>query len=338
MGLDDSASMSAQIPEKPNLLQIGDVTDRMRRRFEAEFRVHRLFDQPDRQSFLAAHGTDIVAVATDGHWGVPMAVMNALPNLRVISSYGVGYDAIDAVAANRRGVMVTHTPEVLNDEVADTAIMLWLAVSRRLLAADQWVRSGNWESKGGFPLTRSVRGQTMGILGLGRIGRTIAERACAFGAEVIYHSRNQKDAPYSYFGNLAEMGRHSDVLVCVTPGGSATRHLVDAQVINALGPEGVLINVSRGTVVDEQALVAALAEGRLGGAGLDVFREEPKVPVELREMDNVVLTPHVGSATVETRRAMGDLTCDNLSRFLRDGTVLTPVPECSASGTNGVTG
>ena len=314
--------------EKPRLLQIGTVTDRMAARLAAGFSVLRLFDQPDRAAFLAAEGPGIAAVVTDGHWGVPPEVMEALPDLKVISSYGVGYDAIDAGAAAARGILVAHTPDVLNDEVADTAILLWLAVSRRLVAADRWVRSGDWEARGPFPLTRTVQGRTVGILGMGRIGRTIAERAQAFGARVIYHSRTPKDVPYCRVPDLARMAAQVDVLICITPGGAGTRHLVNAEVLDALGPEGILINVARGSVVDESALVAALAAGRLGGAGLDVFEAEPKVPDALKAMENVVLLPHVGSATVETRTAMGDLVCDNLDRFLADGTVLTPVPEC----------
>jgi lactate dehydrogenase-like 2-hydroxyacid dehydrogenase len=299
-------------------------------RFKAEFQVTRLFDTPesDRATFLAKNGADFTAVATDGHWGLPAGVLEALPNLKVVSSYGVGYDSIDTDAAVARGVIVAHTPDVLNDEVADTAILLWLAVSRGLLAADQWARSGQWQEQGGFPLTRSVRGTTVGILGLGRIGQTIATRASAFGANIIYHARSPKSVDYPYFDNPIAMATACDSLICITPGGAATHNLVNADVINALGPQGILVNVSRGSVVDETALVDALQQGRLGGAGLDVFAAEPAIPDALKAMSNVVLTPHVGSATIETRQAMGDLTCDNLSRFLVDGRVLTPVPEC----------
>jgi lactate dehydrogenase-like 2-hydroxyacid dehydrogenase len=314
--------------ETPRLLQIGSVTDRMKARLEAEFKVHILFDQPDQAAFLAETGPAITAVATDGHWGVPDVVMAALPNLRVISSYGVGYDAIDAVGAASRGILVAHTPDVLNDEVANTAIMLWLAVSRNLLPADRWVRSGNWEKNGSMPLSQSVQNRTVGIVGFGRIGQTIAKRVAMFDARVLYHARSKKDVAQVYHADLTEMARASDVLICITPGGAATRHLIDAKVIDALGPTGILINVARGSVVDEAALVSALSEGRLGGAGLDVFEAEPKVPDALKKMANVVLTPHIGSATVQTRKSMGDLTCDNLSQFLKDGTVLTPVPEC----------
>lgn len=312
---------------KPGLLQIGTITDRMRDRVEAEFAVTRLFDQPDRAAFLAARGAEFLAVSTDGHYGVPSDVMEACPNLKVAASYGVGYDAIDTDACVARGIVVSHTPDVLNDEVADTAIMLWLAVSRRLVVADRWVREGTWEAKGSLPLTRSIQGRRLGVVGMGRIGQTIAERAQAFRANIHYHARSPKDLPYTYHPNLTDMARNCDVLVVITPGGAATRHLVNRDVMDALGPEGILINVARGTVVDEAALVSALQDGRLGGAGLDVFEDEPRVPAALKSMDHVVLAPHIGSATVETRQAMGDLVCDNLSQFLKDGRLVTPVPE-----------
>ena len=313
---------------KPELLLICGVTDRMMGRLTAEFTVHNVRDIPDLDAFLSEKGSEILAVATDGHLGLKTEVMERLPNLKIVSSYGVGYDAIDAGAAASRGVVVTHTPDVLNDEVADTAIMLWLAVSRRLVVNDAYVRNGRWEAEGNAPLSRSIENRTVGILGLGRIGQTIAERAKVFNAEILYHSRSAKDVPYTYCADLVDMARRSDVLICITPGGPETRHLVTRDVLDALGPEGTLINVSRGSVVDEAALVEALRDGRLGAAGLDVFEDEPRVPAALLDMDNVVLQPHVGSATVETRQAMGDLTCDNLSQYLKDGTTLTPVPEC----------
>ncbi len=314
--------------DKPDLLLIGRVTDRMMDRLTERFSVHSLFDQPDQMAFLQSEGHRFTAVATDGHYGLTPAPADLLPNLRVVSSYGVGYDAIDADGLAARGVVVAHTPDVLNDEVADTAILLWLAVSRRLVPADHWARSGKWVNEGAFPLTRSVQNRTVGILGFGRIGQTIAARASMFNATVLYHTRTPKDVPQTYVDTPVELAARSDVLVCITPGGAATKHLVNAEVLRALGPDGILINVSRGSVVDEQALVSALSSGELGGAGLDVFEEEPKIPDALKDKENVVLTPHVGSATVETRQAMGDLTCDNLIRFLDEGRVFTPVPEC----------
>jgi lactate dehydrogenase-like 2-hydroxyacid dehydrogenase len=315
--------------DKPHLIQVGNVNERMTARLNAEFVVHKWFDVQDKDALLAEVGDKVIAISTDGHWGVPDNLFERLANLRVVSSYGVGYDGIDTDAAVRHNVLVAHTPNVLNDEVADTAIMLWLAVSRGLVRADAWVRSGAWESKGAFELTRSIQKRTVGILGMGRIGETIAKRAAAFDAKIVYHSRTSKPVPYDYYDDLTAMARDCDVLMVITPGGAATKHLVNAEVLEALGPDGILINVARGSVVDEAALVDALQSGKLGAAGLDVFEAEPKVPQALKAMDNVVLLPHVGSATIETRRAMGDLTCDNLSQYLRNGTVITAIRECA---------
>lgn len=306
----------------PDLLQIGGITDVMRQRLEAAFTIHKFADgNYPKQS--------ITHVATNGHDGVPADVLASLPNLKMISCYGVGYDAIDVQAARSRGIMVTHTPNVLNAEVATTAVMLMMACYRELLRDDAWVRSGDWEAEGNAPLTRSVDNQTVGILGLGRIGQAIADKLAPFATTVVYHSRSRKDVDYTYYANLTDMARDVDCLICITPGGAATNKLVNREVIEALGPQGTLINVSRGSVVDEAALIDALGNGKLGWAGLDVFEAEPKVPQALREMSNVVLLPHVGSATVETRAAMGALTVDNLLQHLEHGTVQTPVPECA---------
>ncbi|MEM7710676.1 MAG: 2-hydroxyacid dehydrogenase [Pseudomonadota bacterium] len=312
----------------PRLLQIGNVTERMRDALTGAFDIDVLFDQDDRAGWLDEHGDGIEAILTNGHYGVPEDVAAATPNLKVVSSYGVGYDAIDAPAFAARGIPVSHTPDVLNDEVADTFVALWLAVSRRIVAADRHARSGDWENGGEFALTRSVQGRRVGILGLGRIGEEIANRVACFRGGVHYHSRSKKDVAYTYHDSAAALARAVEVLVCITPGGPETKHLVDAEVLRALGPDGILINVSRGSVVDEAALIAALEAGTVGGAGLDVFEAEPKIPDALKAMENVVLLPHVGSATVETRQAMGDLTVRNLTRWLEDGRVETPVPEC----------
>ncbi|MFK7744307.1 MAG: 2-hydroxyacid dehydrogenase [Roseobacter sp.] len=306
----------------PDLLQIGGVTDTMRERLEAAFSIHKLSDE----SYPAEA---ITHVATNGHDGVPADVMAGLPNLKMISCYGVGYDAIDVAAAKARGIMVTHTPNVLNAEVATTAIMLMMACYREILRDDAWVRSGNWEAKGNAPLTRSVDNQTVGILGLGRIGQAIADKLAPFGTTIVYHSRSPKDVDYKYYGNLTEMAGDVDCLICITPGGPSTNKIVNRDVMDALGPDGTLINVSRGSVVDETAMIAALQEGRLGWAGLDVFEAEPKVPEDLRALSNVVLLPHVGSGTVETRAAMGALTVDNLLKHVGEGSVISPVPECA---------
>lgn len=306
----------------PDLLQIGGITDVMRARLEKAFTLHTLAD--------GTYPADkITHIATNGHDGVPADVMSSLPNLKMVSCYGVGYDAIDVGMAKSKGVMVTHTPNVLNAEVATTAVMLMMACYRELLRDDAWVRSGSWEAKGNAPLTRSVDNQTVGILGLGRIGQAIADKLAPFGTTIAYHSRGQKSVEYQYYEDLTDMAKAVDCLICITPGGPATNKIVNRSVIDALGPNGTLINVSRGSVVDESAMIAALQEGRLGWAGLDVFETEPKVPEALRVLPNVVLLPHVGSATVETRAAMGALTVDNLLQHLADGTVISPVPECA---------
>ncbi|MGB3555257.1 MAG: 2-hydroxyacid dehydrogenase [Jannaschia sp.] len=313
---------------KVKLLQVGGITDRMRDALAPHFDIDILFDQDDRAGFLRDNGGDYAAVLTNGHWGVPEDVEGATPNLKVVSSYGVGYDAIDADAFADRGIKVAHTPDVLNDEVANTFVMLWLAVSRELLPSDAHARSGKWEAEGNYRLTRSVMNRRVGILGLGRIGQTIADRCAAFGADIHYHSRSKKDVPYTYHDSAASLAEAVEVLVAITPGGPETRHLVNADVLRALGSDGLFFNVARGSVVDEDALVQALADGTIAGAGLDVFDEEPKIPDALKAMDNVVLTPHVASATHETRQAMGDLVVENLTRWLEDGNVVTPVPEC----------
>ena len=303
-----------------HLLQIGGITPQMQERLEAAFTIHQLDDF----SPIA-----ITHVITNGHDGVNLELMTSLSNLKVISGYGVGYDAIDVTEAVRRNILVAHTPNVLNQEVATTALSLLLACYRELLRDDAHVRSGDWQAKGNAPLTRSMDKQTVGILGLGRIGQAIANKLAPWDATIVYHSRTKKDVPYRYFDNLNEMAQACDALICITPGGPSTHKIVNAKVLEALGPNGTLINVSRGSVVDEAALIEALGSGKLGWAGLDVFDAEPVVPQALRELPNTVLLPHVGSATVETRAAMGALTVDNLLQHLKDGTVVTPVPECA---------
>lgn len=303
-----------------NLLQIGSITEAMRKRLEAAFTIHQV------DNFDAAKITHVV---TNGHDGLSPKLMASLENLKVISGYGVGYDAIDTAESVRRGIVVTHTPNVLNEEVATTAILLMLSCYREVLRDDAYVRSGDWKAKGNAPLTRSADNQTIGILGLGRIGQTIANKLAPWNAKIVYHSRNKKDVAYTYYENLTEMAKDCDVLICITPGGPSTDKIVNSQVMEALGPNGTLINVSRGSVVDEAALIDALKSGKLGWAGLDVFESEPTVPGALRDLPNTVLLPHVGSGTVETRVAMGDLTVDNLLNHLKDGTVISAVPECA---------
>ncbi|KNG95636.1 2-hydroxyacid dehydrogenase [Pseudaestuariivita atlantica] len=313
----------------PDLLVIGDITDAMRDRLAARFTLHHTDGMDDPEAWLDAHGAGIAHVATNGHDGVKPAYMDRLPDLKMISCYGVGYDAIDASGCAERGILVSHTPNVLNAEVASTTLMLMLMCYRNALADEAHARSGAWEREGNAPLSRSADNRRVGILGMGRIGQEIARKLEPFDATILYHSRSPKDVPYEYVSDLKEMAGKVDVLVCITPGGPETRHLVNAEVMEALGPDGLLINVSRGSVVDEAALIDALSTGKLGMAGLDVFEREPHIPDALKALPNVVLLPHVGSATVETRGAMGALVVDNLIHHLDTGGALTPVPECA---------
>jgi lactate dehydrogenase-like 2-hydroxyacid dehydrogenase len=292
---------------------------------ERDFTVHKLWQTKDRAALIAEVGGRVRGIQTTGGHGADAGLMAGLPRLEIISCFGVGVDAVDLDAAKRRGVIVTNTPDVLNECVADLAMGLTLATLRRISLGDRFVRAGNW-LKGGLPLAQKVGGKTMGILGYGRIGKAIAKRAEAFGMRIVYHGRKpQAGVAHKYYARLTEMARDCDVLMVICPGGPATQHMVNAEVLRALGPEGTLINVARGSVVDEQALVKALADGSLGAAGLDVFESEPKVPEALLGMDQVVLQPHVGSATHETRKAMGDLTVDNLRAHFSGKPVLTPV-------------
>lgn len=264
---------------------------------------------------------------TSGVWGLRAEHLDRLPALRAVVNSGVGYDTTDVAECARRGIVVSNTPDVLTDCVADTAVGLVIDVMRRLSAADRFVRSGEWGS-GRIPaLARRVSGARVGILGLGRIGLAVARRLEAFDCRIGYHNRRERtDVPYAYADGPVALAQDSDVLVVAAAGGAASRSLVDAAVIDALGPDSFLVNVTRGSVVDEAALVTALEEGRLAGAGLDVFADEPNVPPALVGRDDVVLLPHIGSATVETRAAMTDLVLRNVESFLAEGRLLTPVP------------
>jgi hydroxypyruvate reductase len=298
-------------------------------RLAAEYNLHRLTDEADPQAFLAAHGAEFTGMVSSAAVGVSAGLMAALPNLRVISSFGVGLDKLDVAAAHQRGIVVGYTPDVLNDCVADLAFGLMLDVARGISAGDRFVRRGDWTSgtpaAPKFPLGRKVSGAKLGIVGLGRIGRTIARRAIGFEMDVRYHSRRPVDgAAWPHEPSLLALARWADYLVIITAGGTATRHLVNAEVLDALGHDGFLINVARGSVIDEAALVRALVDKRIAGAGLDVFQNEPNVPAELMALDNVVLLPHIASGTVETRQAMADRVFDNLQGFFKDGHMLSP--------------
>ncbi len=283
------------------------------RRLEEGFTTHAYFDAAHKTEFLADRADLIRGIATMGEVTLGADLMDRLPRLEIISCFGVGYDSIDIDAAKERGIIITNTPGVLTDDVADLAIALMISVARRLMVAERYLRAGEWARRGAMALATSCSGKNAGVLGLGRIGTAIARRCEAMGLTVAYHNRRPRsDVGYSYVGDPVALAGQSAFLIVACPGGPETENLVDARVLQALGPEGYLVNVSRGSVVDEAALVKALADGTIKGAGLDVFADEPNVPVELTEMDNVVLVPHVGSATSETREAMADLMVDNL--------------------------
>lgn len=286
----------------------------------------RLPDGAGREPFLREHGGTIRVAVTSGRTGVSNPLMEALPSLGAVVNFGVGYDTTDVGFARSRGVDVSNTPEVLDDCVADTALALLLDVFRRVSAADRFVRAGHWSGGEAFPLTRKFSGSRIGIVGLGRIGGAIAHRVAGFGCEIGYHNRREAPgSPYSYFPSLVGLAAWSDALVVAVAGGRGTEGLVGAETIAAIGPEGYLVNISRGSVVDEDALLEALEAGRLGGAGLDVFADEPRVPEALLSRDDVVLLPHLGSGTAQTRAAMVELTRVNVARFLADGSLATPV-------------
>lgn len=291
------------------------------------FRLHKLWEAKDPKAKLAELAPIIRGIALGGHTAVNDAFLSQFPKLEIISSMGVGYDHVDGAAAAKHGVIVTHTPGVLDEEVADTCLGLILCAIRELPQSERYLRAGKWLQKS-YPLTSTLRGRTAGILGLGRIGKAVARRLEAFGVEVCYHGRNeQPGVGYVYYPTLLELARNVDLLICIAPGGADTKHLVNRQVLEALGHDGVLINVGRGSVVDERALIDALKNKTILTAGLDVFEDEPRVPQELIDIENVVLFPHVGSASVHTRNAMAQLVVDNLVDYFAGKSPRTPIPE-----------
>lgn len=302
------------------LAPIGPLADLL---LQNELGAVRLWEQD--AGWLGRHGAKVELLVTSVRRGCDARTIAALPKLRAISSWGVGYDTLDVRAAHARGIQVANTPDVLDDCVADLAWGLLIAVARRIPAADRYVRAGAWKEVGGFPLTTKVSGRRLGVLGLGRIGGAIARRGQGFDMQVRYHGRSPKDVPYGFEASLTALAEWSDFLVVACGGGVETRHLVSGEVLAALGPRGILVNIGRGSVVNQDALVGALEAGNLGGAGLDVLEDEPGAPTALMGRDNVVISPHIGSATVETREAMERLVVDNLRAFLREGHVLTPV-------------
>ena len=311
--------MNAQI-----MLTIGLYAP-VQEQLEKSFTCHRLYEAADRDAFLKKHAPNVRALATFGKWGADKALIAALPTLEIIANMGVGVDAIDLDESKRRGIIVTNTPDVLNDCVAETAMSLVLNVLHRFPQCEAYMRSGYWATRGAPPLAAEAKGKTLGILGLGRIGVAVAKLGQAFGMKVRYHSRSKKKVPYPYDSSPELLGKNSDVLLIATSGGEQTRFLVNAKVLDALGPTGYLVNISRGSVIDEPVLIRYLKEGRIAGAGLDVFENEPDVNPEFFALQNAVVYPHVGSATNETRLAMGMLQVDNLRAHFSGKPVLTRV-------------
>jgi lactate dehydrogenase-like 2-hydroxyacid dehydrogenase len=310
---------------KPDLLLICPLFPATMAALDDTYTVHRYYQATDRDAFVAGIADRITAAATAGHEGMTVALMEKLPKLKIISCFGVGVDGIDVPAARKLGIAVTNTPDVLTECVADNAMALVLATMRRTVFNDKFVRAGNW-LKGGAPLADKVSGNKMGIIGLGRIGKAIAKRAEAFGMKIAYHTRNkQTSVDYDYYDKPAQLARDVKILVIACPGGKETERIVSREVIEALGKDGYLINVSRGSTVDEPAMVEALVAGKIAGAGLDVFVAEPKVPEALFKLDNVVLQPHVSSGTHWTRAAMGQLVVDNLAAYFAGKPLLTQV-------------
>ncbi|MEM7269787.1 MAG: 2-hydroxyacid dehydrogenase [Pseudomonadota bacterium] len=286
---------------------------------------HDLVGHPDRLGALAELGDRIGYVLTDGHNGFTLEMADRLPNLRHVSCYGVGYDGIDVTGLTARGIPVSNTPDVLNDAVAELAVGMMLGLARDMVRIDNGVRAGEW-TKSEIRLTGQLAGSKAGIIGLGRIGKEIAARLVPMKVDVSYHGRTeQTDQPYRYFGDLTAMAAEVHWLICITPGGAGTKHMVDAGVLSALGPEGALLNISRGSVVDEAAMLAALQSGALGGAALDVFENEPKINKAFFDLPNVLLQAHQGSATVKTRTAMAQLALDNIAAHLAGKPLITPV-------------
>ncbi|KQT87121.1 2-hydroxyacid dehydrogenase [Aurantimonas sp. Leaf443] len=311
---------------KPDLLMIAPAPPAMAQALDEDFTVHRYFEAEDKAALLSALADRVRYVATGGSHGCSAEIIAALPKLELVASLGVGYDAVDVTAARAAGVRVTNTPDVLNDCVAEMTLALMLALCHRVPQADRYVREGRWASEGHFPLTDELTGRRAGILGLGRIGKEIARRLQAFRMEVVYHGRNrQEHEPYPYYADLETMARAVDWLVVVAPGSAETQGIVSRAVMEALGEKGRLVNVARGSLVDEEAMIELLAAGRLGGAALDVFAREPDVPEALRALDTVVLTPHHGSATHKTRAAMAALVVANLRAHLRGDPLKSPV-------------
>jgi lactate dehydrogenase-like 2-hydroxyacid dehydrogenase len=321
------------MPDKREVVLVGPLKPVVVKGLDAICTAHKAAETNDQDAFFKAH-SDVRAIAcSDTAYRIPGTLMAHFPKLEIVSSFGVGYDHMDVKYATTHNVVLTNTPNVLTEEVADTAIGLLLSTVRELPQAERFVRAGKWLERG-YPLTKAtLRNRTVGMVGMGAIGQAIARRLDAFGVPVVYHTRKpRREVSYLHCPNLIEMARTVDILMIIVPGGPGTANLVNAEVLDALGPDGILINMARGSVVDEPALIKALQEKRIMAAGLDVFAKEPNVPAELIAMDNVVLFPHLGSATVYTREKMDQLVVDNIAAWAAGKPPLTPVAETPFKG------
>lgn len=312
---------------KPDILQMGPYPDWDQVPLEQNFHMHRYFEAADKAAFLAEVGPKIRGIATRGELGANASVIAACPNLEVISVYGVGFDAVDLGACRERGIRVTNTPDVLTNDVADLGVAMMLVQSRGMIGAESWVKDGSWAAKGLYPLKRRVWGRRAGVLGLGRIGFEVAKRLAGFDMEIAYSDVSAKDfaKDWEFIADPVALAKRSDFLFVTLAASAATRHIVGAKVIEALGPEGMLINISRASNIDEEALLEALETGKLGSAALDVFEGEPNLNPRFLSLPNVLLQPHHASGTIETRKAMGKLVRDNLTAHFAGETLLTPV-------------
>lgn len=312
---------------KPEILLMGPYPDWDLVELEARYAVHKIYEAENRDAFLATHGPNIQAIATRGELGASADLIGKLPQVEIVSVYGVGYDAVDLAACRERGIRVTNTPDVLTNDVADLGVAMMLCQSRGMIGAESWVKDGSWAAKGLYPLKRRVWGQRAGVLGLGRIGFEVAKRLKGFDMDIAYSDVSEK--PYAdgmtYIADPVALAERSDVLFVTLAASTVTRHIVSKEVIEALGPDGMLINISRASNIDEDALLDGLERGALGSAALDVFEGEPMLNPRFLKLDNVLLQPHHASGTIETRKAMGKLVRDNLAAHFAGEALPTPV-------------
>ena len=307
-----------------NLLIMSEMPQYFVNLADKDFNTHKLWLQNDEDKYISEVQEKVDAIAVMGGYKITPELMKSMTNLKIIACYGVGYDAIDIDYAKSLGIKVTNTPEVLNDEVADTAIALMLCVYKQIVDADNFARNNSWVN-GDFPLSKKFSGSKLGIVGMGRIGKAIAKRAEAFDCVISYHSRNKKDVKYKFYDNVNELAKDVDTLCIITPGGKETEKLINQKVLKDLGTNGVLINVARGSVVDQDELIYCLKNNLILAAGLDVYVNEPNIPKELIDLKNTVLLPHIASGTVETRNAMGQLVYDNIKNYFEDKPLISQV-------------